>query len=292
MLQLVTVSAALAALHCAGGGSAAGGSSAPSRQPASPQGEPELLLPSGEAPREAGGERGWLGVELAMLRGGEPGVLLVQVLPGAPAEQAGLAAGDVILQLDGQPVMSPREMIGLLAQRSVGQRVALAVRRGEQDRLLAVVLGPQPDGEGILRSHYVGRPAPRLDAGKPASGVVQPVQGRVVVLEFWAGWCVACEALLPTLNEWHDRWSAQGLNVTGVTMDSVSEAALDAHQLGVRFGVLADPEAHVTRAYRAFALPTVFVIDRKGRVRDVMVGFQPARVEQLAGLVETLLAEP
>jgi peroxiredoxin len=97
--------------------------------------------------------------------------------------------------------------------------------------------------------------------------------------------------LFPTLNAWHDGYSAQGVTVIGVTADAVGPAALNASTLGMRYNIIADPDASITRDYRALALPTLFVIDKRGTIRDVMVGFQPDRMPQIGQLLERLLQE-
>ena len=121
---------------------------------------------------------------------------------------------------------------------------------------------------------------------------MQSLRGSVVVLEFWATWCGACRALLPTLNGWHERYSSGQAQIVSVTVDSPGKAAQDAAQLGMRYSVLSDPEGQTAQLYQAFALPTLFVIDRAGVVRDVSVGYDPQRLRALEALVERLIAEP
>jgi len=112
-----------------------------------------------------------------------------------------------------------------------------------------------------------------------------------VVLEFWATWCGACRALLPTLNAWHEQLQTRGGLVVSVTTDPVGKAARDAAELGLAYPVLADPDGSTAQAYQAFALPTLFVIDRAGVVRDVSVGFDPRRIAELEATVARLLSE-
>jgi thiol-disulfide isomerase/thioredoxin len=296
-----TVSALLLCVHCTGGSR----HSPPAVRAAAPapQQQQEAATAAAAAqtapPAEEAGERadepGWLGIELAAMPADSPGVQVADVITGSPAQAAGLRALDVVLQVDGNPVSAPEQVIAAISAHGAGYRAALVLEREGQQRLLAVVLGPRPDGEDILRRRYLGKAAPELHDSMPASGAVQAslysLRGRVVVLEFWADWCVACRAMLPTLNAWHDHYSAQGLRVIGVTVEDVKQAGLNAGSQGMRYPVLADPDAKVTRAYRAMALPTLFVIDKQGRVRDVQVGFLPARMDQTSQLIEQLLAE-
>jgi thiol-disulfide isomerase/thioredoxin len=174
--------------------------------------------------------------------------------------------------------------------------VNLLLQRGGEQRLFAVALGRNPGLEGQLRLGFVDAPAPEFAGVEVALGeaapTLQALRGRVVVLEFWATWCGACRALLPTLNEWHDRFPAHQARVVSVTVDPASKAARDAAQLGMRYPVLSDPEGQTAQLYQAFALPTLFVIDRAGVVRDVSVGFDPKRLRALEATVQRLISEP
>jgi peroxiredoxin len=110
-------------------------------------------------------------------------------------------------------------------------------------------------------------------------------------LEFWATWCGACRALLPTLNAWQERYQSGGATVVSVTTDPVEKAARDAAELGLVYPVLSDPDGLTAQAYQAFALPTLFVIDRRGVVRDVSVGYDPQRIAEIEATVARLLSD-
>lgn len=239
--------------------------------------------------------RGWLGVELrAAAEGG--GVEIANVVRNAPAARAGLAAGDVLLQIDGQPVNAPEDVVARVGQHRAGERVNLAYRRGADHHLAAAELEVMPDRDDILRKSYVGAEAPALGPIKTVQGAapstMNALRGKVVVLEFWASWCTVCPILVPTMNDWYSRYGAQGVEVIGVTTDPMAKASSTAGQLGMRYPIWADESGETTEAYRALAIPTVFVIDKAGIVRDVMVGYSSARVAELESLVGRLIAQP
>lgn len=248
------------------------------------------------APAAADPAPGWLGVALSARSADEAGAVVSNVLRRSPADAQGLQVGDIVLGINAEPVSDPEQLSQRIAALGAGARANLIVQRGADKRLFALELGRNPGFEGQLRLGFVGAPAPELSGVEVAQGDAGPtlrgLRGRVVVLEFWATWCAACRALQPTLNDWHDRYPALQAQIVSVTIDSALQASRDAAQLGLRYSVLSDPEGRTARLYQAFALPTLFVIDRSGVVRDVSVGYDPARLRALEATVERLIAEP
>ena len=77
------------------------------------------------------------------LEAGE-GVLVTQVSPGGPADQAGLRRGDVLTAVDGRAVSSDNPFINLLFQHRAGGTINLSVLRGTQQMEIPLVLGERP----------------------------------------------------------------------------------------------------------------------------------------------------
>lgn len=102
-------------------------------------------------------------------------------------------------------------------------------------------------------------------------------KGKVVVIDFWAPWCSPCVREIPGFVSLQKKYGGDGLVVIGVATDCDADSVqhfLDAHSLGYAVGMSND------QIYTAFgypdALPTTFLIDRKGIIRDRRVGGESA----------------
>ncbi|QFU02277.1 putative periplasmic serine endoprotease DegP-like precursor [Halomonas sp. THAF5a] len=107
--------------------------------------------------------RGWMGIEaqelnreLAASFGLDTpiGVVIAGVVPNGPGDRAGLQPGDVLLEVDGEPVLDPRQTMSDIAAVAPGTRLPLTVVRGGERREMSIELGERP-------TPSVGRPDPR-----------------------------------------------------------------------------------------------------------------------------------
>ena len=98
-------------------------------------------------------------------------------------------------------------------------------------------------------------------------------RGRVVLLNFWATWCVPCREEIPALNEMQRDLGERGLEVVGVSWDDTAEGVReyqqDVQKIDYRI-VLGGEGAQM--AFGSSVLPTSFIIDREGRIREKIIG--------------------
>lgn len=242
----------------------------------------------------AAGARPWMGIEMRQTE--DRGVVVEGVFPGSPAASSGLQPGDVLVALGSQAIVRPPDVHAVLDAHAVGESLVLRVRRDGRERLLRLQLVAKPESNQLMRTLYVGKPAPSISALRTVQGAVVPsleqLRGHVVVVEFWATWCVACRLLTPTLNRWHEELGAHGVRVLAVTTEPYEEVAQSLTQLDMRMPVFVDEPGEVTVAYRAAALPTLFLIDRQGLVNDVLVGYHPEEVERFRSRLGELAKSP
>jgi hypothetical protein len=96
---------------------------------------------------QPGGDAAWLGVFLQESEGQQAGARITQIYPAGPAARAGLRPGDVVQQINKQPVAGPAELIGMIEEMKPGAKAELAVLRGNQQVVIPTVLGN--------RSHFI-----------------------------------------------------------------------------------------------------------------------------------------
>jgi len=249
---------------------------------------------NGRAAQEAPA-RGFLGVDLELAALGETGVRVARVVPHSPAEQAGLLPGDLIERIENEAVTQPADVVGIVSSQAPGTRLGIALKRRGADRLIAVTLGARGAPEEILRQSFIGEPAPDLAELRIAKGSLVPTlaaqRGHVLLIEFWAADCMPCRALIPHMNQLHAIYAARGLNVLGITLSPVAAAARAATDLGMDYPIASDESERTSRAYQANATPMLFLLDRAGVVRDVIIGYDAPRLSKLDRLVDQLLAE-
>jgi thiol-disulfide isomerase/thioredoxin len=237
--------------------------------------------------------RPWLG--LAMDSDAQ-GVRVGHVIRGSPADVAGIHEGDHLVRVAGSLVGKPADVIHAVALLAVGDHVTIELTRGQATQTAQAVLATFPSQDQMVRMDLVGAPAPAWKDTQGVSGVfpasLAALRGHVVLLDFWATWCAPCRVSIPALEALQSRYGAQGLSVVGISTEDPADVTLFAQRMSMHYGVGADPRGATTRAYGVFSLPTLVVIDKAGKVRDVSVGYDPTASTTLDATVKALLAEP
>ena len=114
---------------------------------------------------------------------------------------------------------------------------------------------------------------------------LQDLSGKPVVINFWATWCIPCEAEMPLLQESYER--NPGLEVLAINFAEPSadvQAFVDKH--GLTFDILLDPRAIVQSLYRVRGYPTTYFVDGEGVIQGVHIGVLSQR--QLNGYLEQI----
>jgi len=120
------------------------------------------------------------------------------------------------------------------------------------------------------------------------------LKGKVVLIDFWATWCPPCKAATPALQKLHAKYGTKGLVVIGA--DTWERGADAQKTAAIQFAKQNGLKYHMTLLNDKFAeslgiegIPTMFILDKKGMVHKVQVGYDDAEAPILEKTVAGLL---
>lgn len=118
------------------------------------------------------------------------------------------------------------------------------------------------------------------------------LQGKIVLLDFWASWCTPCREELPMLDILQKTYGKHGFEVIAVNIDNKEENALKFLEKGrVGLRALWDKDKKVVASYDVNTMPTTFIIDKRGMIRFVHSGFKTENFQYYKRQIESLLQE-
>jgi peroxiredoxin len=141
------------------------------------------------------------------------------------------------------------------------------------------------------RALKIGDPPPRfvlqdLNGGKVT--VPDDLQGKAVIIHFWADWCQYCLEEMPALDALYREYRGKGLEILAVNVGQSPEAAKAfMKRVRVSYPVLLDTDSSTAKQYSVLGLPRTFFLDRKGRIKYKLLG--EASSETLERLINNTL---
>lgn len=168
--------------------------------------------------------------------------------------------------------------------------------------VLAVVLaapalsmqGVQSDGTAPAAAGSELKALPALNLqdfdGKAISAADQ-FKGNIVVLDFWATWCVPCIAEIPTLNRLQEKYADRGVKVVGVALASgeAKEVKPFVGRNRMKYTVLMGDDDQVYDL-NVVAFPTTYLVTRDLKVFRRYIGAGPRKAAEVEADIQTLLA--
>jgi peroxiredoxin len=160
-----------------------------------------------------------------------------------------------------------------------------------------------------VRSPVTKNPQPEINQFKSQEGYMAPRfslrnlkgnleglddhSGKVIIVNFWATWCVPCVKEMPSFESLYRRYRSRGLILLAVSLDKggsikVQEFA-DKHKLS--FTILLDTEGVAEKLYPSFSIPFTYVIDKQGRIVARVDGAKNWESSETFEAVEHLLKQ-
>ena len=140
--------------------------------------------------------------------------------------------------------------------------------------------------------------APELSSGLWINSeplTLKGLHGRVVLIEFWTFACYNCRNTLPTVKKWDTQYRDKGLTIIGVHTpetdleNNVDDVRREVAALGIKYPVVTDNDYSTWKVYGVEAWPTLFLLDKQGRVRWTHVG--EGAYDETEEAIKKLLAE-
>jgi cytochrome c biogenesis protein CcmG/thiol:disulfide interchange protein DsbE len=118
------------------------------------------------------------------------------------------------------------------------------------------------------------------------------IKGKVVLLDFWATWCGPCRESIPHLIQLYKAYRENGFEVIGMSLDKgdVEIVRNFARSMDIPYPIVIASE-EVVRNYRVTAIPTTLFIDKEGKIRERITGFNSAISQQMTAKVSDLTSE-
>jgi len=127
----------------------------------------------------------------------------------------------------------------------------------------------------------IDKPAPDFQFQSPDGQhtSLSDLQGKPVLINFWATWCSPCIHEMPYLQQVYEEWSDKGLIVLAINIGESSakvEAFMQSHDLSLP--VLLDTNQDTAQAYNIQYIPSTFFIDKDGIIQEKTIGAFPSKI--------------
>ncbi len=132
----------------------------------------------------------------------------------------------------------------------------------------------------------------KLDVLDDGSKALKDYRGKVVLLDFWSIGCPPCRRAVPHLVSLYEKYKGKGFVALGISFDrkEIDQLKGFIEKYSVTYPILLGT-MDVARAYGVRSIPSIFLLDKKGRIRLHMIGFNEQIGKEIEKKVESLIKE-
>jgi len=175
---------------------------------------------------------------------------------------------------------SPISITGLVAMLLILAMLGWGLLNSTATRPEAGVIAPNFNLQFFNGYEWENRPTSSLGE----------MRGKVIVLNFWASWCVECRLEADLLEEIWKRYADKDVVFLGIAyVDAEPQSLAYMQEFNITYPNAPDLRGAISNDYKITGVPETFYIDKKGVIRQVTIG--PENEARLTGIIEQLLAE-
>jgi thiol-disulfide isomerase/thioredoxin len=141
----------------------------------------------------------------------------------------------------------------------------------------------------------VGTAAPEWSAVDSSSEnlSLSYLKGRIVVLDFWAEWCVPCKQAMPVMQRLHEKYSHRGVSIIGIHCFAAKGGKPPLEYIRLKKYTYSQITAgdEIAKSYGVNSLPTLYVIDQSGQISFFHIGYKEDLESDLNRIIETLIED-
>lgn len=230
-------------------------------------------------------KKGWTGLSMANLKEAPLGApkeyktQITHVYKASSGDKAGLKKNDLITAVNGIPVTRFQDIGNVTRGQSIGFSFTLTVYRDGKSIDAKIFIEEKPSDmqlrlkevfEGSSMIAFEAESMNGSDKGKKISS--EMYKNKVIILDFWATWCGPCRKTMPILEDLHKKYYDKGLVIIGLSNEDKSEIGKFLEKQPLVYSIGYDSFGSVKKDYEVDKLPTMFLIDKKGIVREVGIG--------------------
>lgn len=118
------------------------------------------------------------------------------------------------------------------------------------------------------------------------------LKGKVVLVDFFASWCIPCRKSFPEIESLHHDFASKGLVVLAVNVDEEHKnAEMFLEKYPHTMTIVLDPKGSAAEAFKVNAMPSTMILDRAGAIRYTHKGYTDKVIAKFRSQVQELLAE-